>query len=48
MVTIKQRMIHLKIRDVELVVNRKVVGSCGGHHQLVPGLLTCLLSRSRD
>lgn len=39
---------HLEVRDVELVVGRKVVGACGGHHQLVPGLLARLLPRSRD
>lgn len=39
---------YLEIRDVELVVNGEVVGACGGHHQLVPGLLARLLPRSRD
>ena len=41
-------MSDLQIGDVELVVNRQVVGACGGHHQLVPGLLARLLPRSGD
>lgn len=38
----------LEVGDVELVVNGKVVGARGGHHQLVPGLLARLLPRSGD
>lgn len=41
-------MSHLEIRNVELVVGGQVVGARGGHHQLVPGLLARLLSRSGD
>lgn len=47
-IALKRQAINLKIRDVELVVDRKVVGSRGGHRQLVPGLLACLLARSGD
>lgn len=36
----------LKIRDVELVVGRKVVGACGGHVHLIPCLLASLIARS--
>lgn len=43
-----RRLFDLKIWNVELDVSGEVVGSCGGHHQLVPGLLACLLSRSGD
>ena len=38
----------LEIRDVELVVGGDVVGTCGGHHHLVPGLLARLLPRRRN
>lgn len=30
------------------MVNRKIVGSCGGCHHFVPCLLAGLLARSRD
>ena len=36
----------LEIWDVELVVGGQVGGVCGGHHHLVPALLTRLLARS--
>ena len=39
---------NLEIGDVELVVGGQVVGASGGHHHVVPGLLACLLARSRD
>lgn len=39
---------NLEIRNVELVVGGQVVGPCGGQHQLVPGLLACLLSWCGD
>ena len=38
----------LEIWDVELAVGGEVVGARGGHHHLVPGLLTRLLPRRRD
>lgn len=47
-IALTRQVINLKIRDVELVVDGKVVCSRGGHHQLVPGLLACLLARSGD
>ena len=39
---------NLEIGDVKLVVGGQVVGTSGGHHHVVPGLLACLLSRRRD
>lgn len=39
---------NLEIRDVKLVVGRKVVCAGGGHHQLIPGLLASLFPRCRD
>lgn len=47
-IALKRQVINLQIRDAELVVDGKIVGSRGGHHQLVPGLLACLLARSGD